>query len=53
MPVDADAEPKVVTKCCSHPCWMVVLFATPVSSGLLPVMSLPVAELTPLPASEF
>jgi hypothetical protein len=29
-----------------------VLLATPVSRGLLPVMFLPVAELTPFPASE-
>jgi len=32
---------------------MAALFATPVSVGLLPVILLPVAALTPLPASEF
>ena len=44
--------PKVFTKCCTQDCWMAALLATPVSSGLLPVMFLPLAEPTPLPASE-
>src|ERR1022692_2550624 len=53
MPPEVDALPSVLTKCVTHPCWMVVLFATPVSWGSLPVKFLPVAALTPLPASGF
>jgi hypothetical protein len=44
--------PNVLTKCSTQDCWMAVVLETPVSRGLLPVMFLPVAALTPFPASE-